>query len=271
MADTATGVPIAHARRLWLYALGFLIVLFLVLPTIIVIPMSFSGTRFLRFPPEQLSWRWYLAYFGSIEWRDATWVSLKAAILTMLVATPLGVMAAYGLHASRSKLSRLIETALIAPLILPLILVSIGIFFLYARLGLNNTLTGLVLAHVCLAMPFVFVTVLAGLKGYDMNQERVARSLGASRLVAFVTVTLPQVRFSVFSGALLAFITSLDEVVIALLIAGGDKATLTRRMFLALRDEIDPTVAAISSLLVALTLTLLALGLVFGDRRAGTR
>ncbi len=271
MADTATGVPIAHARRLWLYALGFLIVLFLVLPTIIVIPMSFSGTRFLRFPPEQLSWRWYLAYFGSIEWRDATWVSLKAAILTMLVATPLGVMAAYGLHASRSKLSRLVETALIAPLILPLILVSIGIFFLYARLGLNNTLTGLVLAHVCLAMPFVFVTVLAGLKGYDMNQERVARSLGASRLVAFVTVTLPQVRFSVFSGALLAFITSLDEVVVALFISGGENATLTRRMFTALRDEIDPTVAAISSLLVALTLTLLALGLVFGDRRAGTR
>ena len=271
MADTATGVPIAHARRLWLYALGFLIVLFLVLPTIIVIPMSFSGTRFLRFPPEQLSWRWYLAYFGSIEWRDATWVSLKAAILTMLVATPLGVMAAYGLHASRSKLSRLVETALIAPLILPLILVSIGIFFLYARLGLNNTLTGLVLAHVCLAMPFVFVTVLAGLKGYDMNQERVARSLGASRLVAFVTVTLPQIRFSVFSGALLAFITSLDEVVVALFISGSENATLTRRMFTALRDEIDPTVAAISSLLVALTLTLLALGLVFGDRRAGTR
>ncbi|BBK42062.1 ABC transporter permease [Allostella vacuolata] len=271
MADTASGVPIGRFRRVWLYALCFLIVLFLVLPTIIVVPMSFTGSRFLRFPPEQFSVRWYEVYFNSVEWRDATWVSLKAAVLTMLVATPLGVLAAYGLHASRSKWARAVEVALIAPLILPLILISIGIFFLYARLGLNNTLLGLVLAHACLAMPFVFVTVLAGLKGYDMNQERVARSLGASRPVAFLTVTLPQIRFSVFSGALLAFITSLDEVVVALFISGGENATLTRRMFTALRDEIDPTVAAISSLLVALTLTLLALGLVFGDRRAGGR
>lgn len=266
MADTATGVPIAHARRLWLYVLGFLIVLFLVLPTIIVIPMSFSGTRFLRFPPDQLSVRWYMTYFNSIEWRDATWVSLKAAVLTMLVATPLGVMAAYGLHSTRSKWARAVETALIAPLILPLILVSIGIFFLYARLGLNNTLSGLVLAHACLAMPFVFVTVLAGMKGYDMNQERVARSLGASRLTAFFTVTLPQIRFSVFSGALLAFITSLDEVVVALFISGGENATLTRRMFTALRDEIDPTIAAISTLMTAASF-LLVLSTMAGRRK----
>ncbi|MCC7271534.1 MAG: ABC transporter permease [Alphaproteobacteria bacterium] len=270
MADSA-GVPIAPWRRLWLYALGVAIVLFLVLPTVIVVPMSFGNARFLRFPPQELSLRWYHAYLGSIEWRDATWISLKAAVATMLVATPLGVMAAYGLHASRLRMARLIETALIAPLILPLILVSIAIFFLYARLGLNNTVTGLVLAHCCLAMPFVFVTVLAALKGYDMNQERVARSLGASRFVAFITITLPQIRFSVFSGALLAFITSLDETVVALFISGGDAATLTRRMFTALRDEIDPTVAAISSLLIGVTLTLLALGLVFGDRRRAGR
>ncbi|MGE0717733.1 MAG: ABC transporter permease, partial [Alphaproteobacteria bacterium] len=267
MAEPAAAVPIAPGRRLWLYAVGGLILLFLVLPTIIVVPMSFGSARFLRFPPQEWSVRWYLAYFGSLEWRDATWVSIRAAVATMLVATPLGVMAAYGIHASRLKAARLIETAMIAPLILPLILVSIAIFFLYARLGLNNTLTGLVIAHVCLAIPFVFVTVLAGLKGYDMNQERVARSLGASRLRAFLTVTLPQIRFSVFSGALLAFITSLDEVVVALFISGGEAATLTRRMFTALRDEIDPTVAAISTLLIAVTLTLLALGLVFGDRR----
>lgn len=267
MAEPAVSVPIAPGRRLWLYVVGGLILLFLVLPTVIVVPMSFGSTRFLRFPPQDWSLRWYVAYFGSLEWRDATWVSIRAAVATMLIATPLGIMAAYGIHASRLKWARLVETAMIAPLILPLILVSIAIFFLYAKLGLNNTLTGLIIAHVCLAMPFVFVTVLAGLKGYDMNQERVARSLGASRLRAFLTVTLPQIRFSVFSGALLAFITSLDEVVVALFISGGEAATLTRRMFVTLRDEVDPTVAAISSLLIAVTLTLLALGLVFGDRR----
>jgi putative spermidine/putrescine transport system permease protein len=116
-----------------------------------------------------------------------------------------------------------------------------------------------VLAHSALAIPFVVVTVSSGLKQYDMNQERVARSLGASRLTAFRTVTLPQIRNSIYAGALFAFITSLDEVVIALFIAGGERTTLTRRMFTGLRDEVDPTIAAISSMLIVLSVLLLAL------------
>jgi putative spermidine/putrescine transport system permease protein len=116
-----------------------------------------------------------------------------------------------------------------------------------------------VLSHSVLAIPLVLISVTAGLRSFDLNQELVARSMGASRPWAFLTVTLPQIRNSVISGALLAFITSLDEVVIALLIAGGDKATLTRRMFLALRDEIDPTIAAISTLLILVSIVLLTL------------
>ena len=255
----ATDTQITHRQRLWLYIFGGLMVIFLVLPALIVIPMSFSDSRFLRFPPDGFSLRWYENFFTSVEWVDASIVSLKTAVLVVLMATPAGTLAAYGLHVSKSRLAAYVQTALITPLIVPLILISIAVFFLYARIGLNNSIIGLALAHTTLAIPFVLVTVLAGLKSYDLNQEMVARSLGASRPWAFLTITLPQIKFSVISGALLAFITSFDEVVIALFIAGGESSTLTRRMFNALRDEIDPTVAAISTLLIGLAVILMSL------------
>jgi putative spermidine/putrescine transport system permease protein len=200
----------------------------------------------------------------------ATYVSLAAAILTMLLSTLLGTLAAYGLHALRNRWSVFALGVFILPLVIPAILTAIGIFLFYAQVGLNNTLTGIVLAHSALAIPLVVITVASGLKSYDMNQEMVARSLGASRPRAFLTITLPQIRISVISGALLAFISSLDEVVIALFIAGGDKATLTRRMLNALRDEIDPTIASISTLLILLSVLLLALSQLVQSRSRRT-
>jgi len=253
----ATETQITHAGRLWLYVLGALIMLFLVLPSLLVIPLSFSDSRYLAFPPPGWSTRWYEAFFGAVEWRDATVVSLTAATLTMVISTALGTLAAYGMHASRSRFTQLVYATFMLPLIIPGILIAIGVFLLYAQLGLNNTLTGIVLAHCVMAIPLVVITVASSLKSYDMNQEMVARSLGASRPWAFLTVTLPQIKISVISAALLAFITSLDEVVISLFIAGGDRATLTRRMFNALRDEIDPTIAAISTLLILMSVLLL--------------
>ena len=224
-----------------------------------MIPLSFSADRYLTFPPSGWSTRWYEGYLGALEWRDATYVSFTAAVLTMIISTVAGTLAAYGLHTSRSRLMRLAYVAFMLPLIIPGILIAIGIFLLYAQLGLNNTLPGIVLAHSVMAIPLVVITVASSLKSYDMNQEMVARSLGASRLWAFLTVTLPQIKIAVISGALLAFITSLDEVVISLFIAGGDRATLTKRMFNALRDELDPTIAAISTLLIVLSIVLLGM------------
>src|SRR6476620_3094505 len=255
----ATETQITHGGRLWLYVLAALTLLFLILPSLLVIPLSFSDSRYLAFPPPGWSTRWYEAYFSAIEWRDATVVSFTAAGLTRALSTALGTLAAYGLHTSRSRFTQLAYMTFMLPLIVPAILIAIGVFLLYAQLGLNNTLTGIALAHSVLAIPLVVISVASSLKSYDMNQEMVARSLGASRPRAFLTVTLPQIRISVISGALLAFITSLDEVVISLFIAGGDKATLTMRMFNALRDEIDPTIASISTLLIALSVILLAL------------
>ncbi|MEO1192969.1 MAG: ABC transporter permease [Pseudomonadota bacterium] len=263
----ASETQITHGQRIWLYFLCGLTMAFLMAPSLLVIPMSFSDSRFLTFPPESFSLRWYENYLFSVEWMDATRVSLIAACLTVCVATPVGTAAAYALHVSGVRYAQVLQMALTTPIMVPIILIGIGVFFLYARLGLNNTMPGLVLAHSMLALPFVLITVSAGLKTYDMNQELVARSLGASRLWAFLTVTLPQIRFSIISGALLAFITSLDEVVVALFISGGENATLTRRMFNALRDQIDPTIAAISTLLIAISVMLLVLAQIFGQEK----
>ncbi len=260
----ASETQVTHRDRLWLYVLGALVMFFLIAPSLIVIPMSFSDSVYLEFPPRVWSVRWYENYFFSVEWRDATVVSLKVASLTMLLATPLGTAAAYGLQVSRFRLTGLIQIVLLMPLMVPIILVGIGVFYLYAKAGLNYTITGLVLAHSVLAIPFVLVTVMSGLQTYDFNQELAARSLGASRVRAFLTVTLPQIRFSIIAGALFAFITSLDEVIVALFVSGGENATLTRRMFNALRDQIDPTIAAISTCLIVVSVTLLLLAQRFG-------
>jgi putative spermidine/putrescine transport system permease protein len=261
---------IPHRHRLWLYLLSALILGFLILPTLIVIPMSFSASDALQFPPRGFSWRWYEAYFSTPQWLDATLVSLKISLLTMLLATPIGTAAAYGLHFGRFPFALAVQGSLVAALMVPVILIAIGVFFLYAKLGLINTTLGLVLADTLLAVPFVLIIVTAGLTSFDANQEMVARSLGAGRLRAFLGVTLPQIWRSVLAGALFAFIAAFDEVVIATMISGGEGATLTNRMFSSLRDEVDPTIAAISTLLIAITTLPPLIGHLLSTRRAKT-
>jgi putative spermidine/putrescine transport system permease protein len=146
---------------------------------------------------------------------------------------------------------------LITPMIVPVILIAIGAFYAYGRVGLNNSITGLVLAHAVLATPLVMIVITSALRNYDLNQERVARSLGATRLKAFFVITLPQIKFSIVTSALLAFLTSFDEVIIAIFVSGGTNATLTKHMFSALRDFIDPTIAAISTIMILVSTTLL--------------
>jgi len=264
----ATETQITQGQRLWLYILGAIIMLFLVAPTLIVIPMSFSASQYLEFPPQEWSLQWYRHYFESTEWMMATFASLRIAVLTTLVATPLGVMAAYGLHSSRLRANRLIFLILITPMMVPLILIAIGAFYVFVKLKIIYSLASLVVAHSILALPLVVIVTAAALKSYDMNQEMAARSLGASRLKAFMTVTLPQIRFAVITSALLSFLTSFDEVVVALFISGGDNATITRNMFNALRDQIDPTIASISTIMILVTTSLMVLAQLFGKSKA---
>jgi putative spermidine/putrescine transport system permease protein len=268
--DPATETQIPHRARLWLYLFAGLVLAFLVLPTIVVIPMSFSASQYLEFPPREWSLRWYDSYFHSDKWMRATGTSLKVATLTSLFATPLGTMAAYGLSQSRLRFTGMVMPLLLTPIITPVILVGIGVFYAYVRLKLVNTILGIVIAHSMLALPLVVLVVTSALKSYDMNQETAARSLGASRVRAFLLVTLPQIRFAILTGAVLAFLTSFDEVVIALFVSGGDNSTLTRNMFTALRDQIDPTIAAISTVMILISSLLLGLSQMLGRKRPRT-
>lgn len=268
LGHPVTQTQVTRGQRLWLYALAALVMLFLVIPTLIVIPMSFSASQYLEFPPREWSIRWYASYFASSSWMQATATSLKAAALTTLVATPLGTMAAYGLHASRWRFAAPMTMLLLTPMVVPVILIGIGVFYAYVKLKMVNTLLGLALAHSMLAVPVVMMVVASALKSFDLNQELVARSLGASRVRAFWLVTLPQIRFSVVTAAVLAFLTSFDEVIVSLFVSGGDHSTLTRNMFNALRDQVDPTIGAISTLIIAVTSLLLVFTQFIGKRDA---
>lgn len=259
----ASETQITHRARLWLYALTTLVLAYLLIPTLIVIPMSFSASQYLEFPPRKWSLRWYDAYFSSTAWMQATATSVKAGLLTALIATPFGTAAAYGLHAARFRAVGLIQVVLVAPIIVPAILVGIAVFYAYVQLKLVNSLIGIVLAHTMLAIPIVLMIVTAALKSFDMNQELVARSLGASRPQAFLLVTMPQIRFALITSAALSFLTSFDEVIVAMFVSGGENSTLTRNMFNALRDQIDPTIAAISTIMIVVTSALLALCQIF--------
>lgn len=233
--------------------------LWLIIPVLIVIPMSFSSARFLAFPPPGWSLRWYQAFLGSPEWMAAARTSLIVAVAASLIATVIGTAAAYALNMSQSKLVRSLQVVLLLPLVVPVVITAVGVFLVYAKVGLIATMTGLVLANVMLGMPYVITSVLVGLRKFDPTQEMVARSLGMNRWRAFFTVVLPQIRPSVVTGTLFAFISTLDETIVALFISGGENQTLTKRMFTALRDEIDPTIAAISTLLTGVSFILVLL------------
>jgi len=249
------------------YVFCGLILLFLIAPLFIVIPISFSPTQFLEFPPRTLSLQWYRNYFSSVEWVTGTINSLQVAVMTSLLSTALGITAALALTRHRFKGGNLIHSFLISPMITPVIIVAIAIYFFMSRLHLVGSVYALALAHTVLAIPVVVVTVSAALQGFDRTLERAALSLGANPFQTFFKVTFPIIRPGVISGALFAFITSFDEVVIAIFVATYRSLTLPKHMWAALRQEIDPTIAAVSTLLVTVTIFLL-LTIAFLQRRA---
>ncbi|WP_415391799.1 ABC transporter permease [Paracoccus sp. SJTW-4] len=245
---------VSHRARIWLYVLVGFVVFFLVAPTLVVVPVSFSSTTSLSFPPTGWSLRWYEEFFSQQKWLGSLWLSLQVALGTMIVATTTGIAASYALHVGNFPFRNTVRAILVSPLAVPSILIAVGIFFVYAMLGgMLNTRHGLILGHSVVAMPFVVLTMMAGFESYDMNQEMVARSLGANRFTAFMTITLPQLKFSVATSMLLSFLVSFDELIISLLISSGPMSTLPRVTFATLRDDVDPTLAAVSTLMLLVT------------------
>jgi putative spermidine/putrescine transport system permease protein len=230
-----------------------LILLVMIAPIVVVVVLSFSSASYLTFPPPTFGVRWYREYLGSRDWLAATALSLEVAVSVVVLSTFLGTLATLGL-ARLPRMARMLATGLIlSPLIMPVIIVAIGVYYAFARYGLVGTPVGLVLAHTCLAVPFVVTSVGASLAGFDRRLEMAALSLGATPLGTFRQVTLPLILPGVLVGALFAFITSFDELVVALFLSGANAVTLPRRMWEDLRYALDPTIAAVSTLTIVVT------------------
>jgi putative spermidine/putrescine transport system permease protein len=243
--------------RLGLVALTGAVLVFLIAPILTIVPLSFSAGSFLYYPLPGLSLRWYEDFFTSSFWLPALKNSLIVGTSATVLATVLGTLAALGLWRSRFPAQGLVLAILISPMVVPVVIVAVGVYFAFAPLGLTDGYAGLILAHAALGVPFVVVTVLATLSGFDRTLVRAAQSLGAAPLTAFRRVTLPLILPGVASGAVFAFAASFDEVVVALLITGPGQRTLPRQMFAGINDSISLTIAAAATLLIAISLVLM--------------
>jgi putative spermidine/putrescine transport system permease protein len=234
-----------------------LVLVFLIAPILVVIPLSFSAGSFFHFPLPGLSLRWYEDFFTSGNWLPTVWNSLVVGVSATFIATILGTVAAFGFWRGRFWGRSFLFALLISPMMIPVIVVAVGVYFAFARVGLTDGLLGLCLAHAALGVPFVVVTVLATLSGFDSTLLRAAASLGAPPLTTFFRVTLPVIFPGVVSGALFAFATSFDEVVVAMLLTGPGQRTLPRQMFSGINDNISLTITAAATLLITLAVVLL--------------
>ncbi|MBI2762464.1 MAG: ABC transporter permease [Chloroflexi bacterium] len=249
-------------HRLLLVALGALTVFFLLAPTLVVVPMSFTASNSLTFPPEGFSTRWYEKMVTDPQWSTGFVNSAKVAFLTAVLATALGTLAALGTVRGRFPGRNGLQLLILSPLIVPVIIIAIGMFSVFVRWKLAGSIAGLVLAHTALAMPFVVVNVATSLRTVDRNLELAAQSLGAGPVRTFRRITLPLILPGVMAGGLFAFITSWDEVVVSIFLTSARFRTLPVEMWEQVRQVVDPTVAAVATTLLAVTTTILLLALV---------
>jgi putative spermidine/putrescine transport system permease protein len=243
--------------RVVLYVICGLVAFYLILPILIVFPMSFSSAEFLTFPPPGFSMKWFQRYFSDPSWVQPTYMSLQIAIMTMLLSSVLGTLAAISLVRSRFWGKTFANSLILAPMIVPVIIISISLYAFFSKIGLLGSRAGLVLGHTMVCVPFVVITVSASLKGFDESLEMAAMICGATRLKAFIKITFPIIRPGMISGALFAFIISFDEIVISMFLCGLDTRTLPLKMWEGIRMEINPVIAAVSTLLICLSAVLL--------------
>ncbi|TYO90132.1 putative spermidine/putrescine transport system permease protein [Oceanicella actignis] len=254
-------------QRGWHYAFRFicaLIFLFLIIPILIIIPLSFNAQPFFTFTPEMLRFEasgysldHYRDFFTDSGWQNALRNSFSIAPMATLLSVAFGTLAAIGLSSGKMPFKGTIMAVLISPMIVPLIISAAGMYFFYSRIGLQGTYWGVVLAHAALGTPFVIITVTATLVGFDRSLVRAAANLGAGPVRTFFKVQMPLILPGVVSGALFAFITSFDEVVVVLFVGSAGQKTLPWQMFTGLREQISPTILAVATILVTLSVILL--------------
>jgi len=254
-------------QRIWFYAFRVicgLIFFFLMAPILVIIPLSFNAENFftftpgmLAFDPDAYSLRHYQDFFTNPAWQHALRNSLMIAPMATLISVSLGTLAAIGLSQSHVPFKGAIMAILISPMIVPLIISAAGMYFFYSRVGLQGTYWGVVLAHAALGIPFVIITVTATLVGFDRSLTRAAASLGANPVTTFFKVQMPLILPGVVSGGLFAFITSFDEVVVVIFVGSAQQQTLPWQMFTGLREQISPTILAVATILVVVSIGLL--------------
>ena len=255
-------------ERAWYY--GFrgicaLIFIFLITPILVIVPLSFNVEPYFSFTegmltldPDAYSLKWYEDFFSSDRWQESIKNSVIVAFFATILSTSLGTVAALGLSRSELPYKGLIMGLLISPMIVPLIIAAAGMFFFYSSLGISNSYFGLILAHTALGTPFVVITVTATLSNFDTTLIKAGASLGATPTYTFFKVTMPLIMTGVISGALFALMTSFDEVVVAIFIAGVEQRTMPMQMWAGIREQISPTILAVATLLVALSIIMLS-------------
>ncbi len=254
-------------ERVWHYTfltICVLIFAFLIIPILVILPLSFNAQPYFSFTPEMLSFdpegystRWYEAFFNDSNWQKAVKNSLIIAVFSTIISVSLGTLAALGLSQKEFPFKTTIMGILISPMVVPLIISAAGMFFFYARVNLLGTHIGVILAHAALATPFVVIVVTATLTGFDHSLTRAAANLGSSPSNTFFKITVPLITPGVISGALFAFITSFDEVVVVLFLGSVHQRTIPWAMFSGIREEISPTILAVATLLITFSIILL--------------
>jgi putative spermidine/putrescine transport system permease protein len=249
--------PLGRAWHYGFHAICGLVLLFLIAPILVIIPLSFNAEPYFTYPMPGFSLRWYEDFLGSDMWALAVRNSILIAVCSTILATILGTLAALGLSRPGLPWKGAIMGVLISPIIVPLVITAVGMYFFYSNLGLTNSLPGIILAHTALGTPFVVITVTATLIGFDHSLVRAAQNLGASPLRTFLKVQVPLILPGVVSGALFAFITSFDEVVVVLFLAGVEERTIPRQMWSGIREQISPTILAVATVLILISVLLL--------------
>lgn len=241
-----------------------MIFFFLIAPLVVIVPLSFNAVPFFNFTekmlaldPEGYSLKWYKDFFTNLNWQGAVKNSFVIAIFSTLISTTLGTIAALGLSRSEMPYKSVVMGILISPMIVPLIITAAGMYFFYTDIGLASTHLGIILAHAALATPFVVITVTATLVGFDHSLTRAAATLGANPVTTFFKVIVPLILPGVISGALFAFVTSFDEVVIVKFVGSYQQRTIPWAMFSGIREQISPTILAVATLLVIFSILML--------------
>jgi putative spermidine/putrescine transport system permease protein len=256
----------AAVRHRAVRAFAWTVLVLMAVPLAVMIPLSLSPTAYMHFPPTGFSLRWYENYFTRADWVAPTLTSLKVGALATVGALAIGIPAAIGLVRGRFPGRSLVAAVLMSPMIMPVMILAIALYHVYARYKINGTILGMAAAHIVLATPYVILIVSSALRTVDVQLERAAMTLGAGPVTAFRRVTLPLIRPSVLTAAFFAFLTSFDDLVLALFLSGTTASTLPKRMWEGIRFEIDPTTAAVSVLLIAASIALLLVNELFVRR-----